>query len=363
MVSSRALMAVLNSSKKASLAATLFIKLALATCSAFGAHAPTCPSRLRILSIIFCGPNAQPTRTPVAAYALDKPSSGFTWTHPSDDESGLLFKGGFYHDAPSYHCAPVPVLEHNGRIYKAFEDCDPCEWGVGFQACVISAPVDADLLDAKNWTMTNKIPFDPSWIPSDWEGATIPGWREGNVVADPDGQLWDIMTFEAGTYIEEKSPRLKILDNGKTLAFDPENGFFDFPGSKAKFTIRRDPETGKYLSLVNNLASKELLIEMTESITSQKYRGKHPYRQRNVVSLTTSDDLWNWRIVKTVMQDDTGLTPDASILLTGFQYVDWQFDGDDLIYMVRTGYRGAGNFHDSNRMIFRVLKNFRDLLT
>ena len=295
-------------------------------------------------------------------YIRRSDDGGFTWTHPADEKSGMLFKGGVYHAPPNYHCAPVPVLEHNGRIYKAFEDCDPLEWGVGFQACVISAPVDADLLDAANWTMSNKIPFDPAWVPADWEDRAVPGWREGNVVADPDGQLWDILTFEAGALMAEKSPRIKILDEGKQITFDPATGFFDFPGSKAKFTIRRDPQSGTYFSLVNNLASPELLREMASSLGSQRYRGKHPFRQRNVVSLTASDDLWNWRVVATLMRDETGLTPDTSILLTGFQYVDWQFDGDDIIYMARTAYRGARNFHDSNQMIFRVLKNFRDLL-
>ena len=48
--------------------------------------------------------------------------------------------------------------------------------------------------------------------------------------------------------------------------------------------------------------------------------------------------------------------------MTGFQYVDWQFDGDDIIYLVRTAYRGAIRYHDSNRIIFRKLPNFRDLL-
>jgi hypothetical protein len=290
---------------------------------------------------------------------------GFTWTHPADPKSGLLFKGGFYHDPPSYHCAPVPVVIHNGRIYKAFEDCDPLEWGVGFQACVISAPANADLLDANNWTMSNKIPFNPDWIPMEWnkDNAKTPGWREGNVVVAPDGQLWNIMTFEAGSIYDEKSPRLQILDDGKTLTFDPETGYIDFPGSKAKFTIRRDPETGTYLSLVNNLTSVDILQEMASgNLGSQRYRGKHPFRQRNILSLIASDNLWNWRIVTTLMRDETGLTNDTSILLTGFQYVDWQFDGDDLIYVVRTGYRGARNFHDSNRIIFRILKNFRDLL-
>ena len=85
-------------------------------------------------------------------------------------------------------------------------------------------------------------------------------------------------------------------------------------------------------------------------------------RQRNVMSLTASDDLWNWRMVTTLMRDDTGLQAEDSIALTGFQYVDWQFDADDLIYVVRTAYRGARNFHDSNQIVFRRLKNFRDRL-
>ena len=250
-----------------------------------------------------------------------------------------------------------------GRLYRAFEDCDPPGWG-NFQAGVISAPLDADLLVAANWTMSNKLPFDPSWIPAEWrsQNATAPGWREGNVVVAPDGELWNILTFEAGAVIDEKSPRLQITEDGKTLSFDPDTGYIDFPGAKAKFTIRRDPHSGKYLSLVNNLADKDLLRQMAGDLASQRYRSRHPMRQRNVLSLTVSDDLWSWRIVKTLMRDDTGLVPEASIMFTGFQYVDWQFDGDDLIYVVRTAYRGARNFHDSNQIIFRVLEKFRDYL-
>ena len=257
----------------------------------------------------------------------------------------------------------MPVVEHEGRLCRAFEDCDPPGWG-NFQAGVISASVDADLLDAANWTMSNKLAFNPDWIPREWDKqkAKPGGWREGNVVVAPDGQLWNIMTFEAGAILDEKCPRLHISDSGKSLSFDPQTGYIDFPGAKAKFTIRRDPQTGKYLSLVNSLADKDLLRQMADDLSSQRYRSRHPMRQRNVLSLTVSDDLWNWRTIKTLIRDDTGLMPEASIMLTGFQYVDWQFDGDDLIYVVRTAYRGARNFHDSNQIIFRVLKNFRDLL-
>ena len=42
--------------------------------------------------------------------------------------------------------------------------------------------------------------------------------------------------------------------------------------------------------------------------------------------------------------------------------MDWRFDGDDLIYVVRTAHRSARNFHDSNRILFSREPAFRALL-
>ncbi len=81
-----------------------------------------------------------------------------------------------------------------------------------------------------------------------------------------------------------------------------------------------------------------------------------------MLSLYASRDLTGWRHVKTLLKDDSGLSYEDSIRLTGFQYVDWQFDGDDLIYLVRTAHRGAVRYHDSNRILYCVLKGFRGLL-
>jgi len=60
-----------------------------------------------------------------------------------------------------------------------------------------------------------------------------------------------------------------------------------------------------------------------------------------------------------LLYDDSGLKEEDSLRLTGFQYADWQFDGEDLIYLVRTAFRGSVRFHDSNRITFHTLKNFR----
>ena len=268
---------------------------------------------------------------------------GFTWTHPADASSGLLFRGGPFRQAPNYHCAPVPVLEHAGRLYKAFEDADPPVHGPSFHSCVVSAPADADLLDAANWTISNKIPFDPAWIPADWDVPQRPCWLEGNIVRAPNGELWNILRLNASPMVN-RAVIVRVEDDGGRITFDPGSGFIDFPGGGTKFTIRYDEPSGLYIALVNNVTNPAWL------------------RQRNILSLSVSPDLVYWRLVHTLMRDQSGLTPEDSARLTGFQYVDWQFDGADIIYLVRAAYRGAIRYHDSNRIIFRKLPDFRSLL-
>lgn len=263
---------------------------------------------------------------------------GCTWTHPRDARSGLLFRGGAYHDPPNYHGAPVPVLVKDGRVYRAFEDCTPCEWGRGFRAGVISAPIDADLLDAGNWTMSETLAFDPAWAPASWLN---PGWLEGNVLETPDGDLVNILRVNSEPDVN-RAAIITVHDDGRRLAFDPATGFIDFPGGMTKFTIRRDAVTGLYLTLSNPTTMPGVVY------------------QRNVLTLCTSANLRDWRVVRTVLEDDSPLSPAESLQLTGFQYADWHFDGDDLLALVRTAYDGAHNFHDANYITFHRISAFRD---
>ncbi len=51
---------------------------------------------------------------------------GKTWSQPTGKDHGLLLEG-------QYHCAPVPVVIHNGRIWRAVEDAaGGTKWGVRF---------------------------------------------------------------------------------------------------------------------------------------------------------------------------------------------------------------------------------------
>lgn len=277
-----------------------------------------------------------------SVYIRRSDDGGFTWTYPADEQCGILFQGSPYRQPPNYLTTPVPVLFHKGRIYKACEDfsTDAPTWAAKFQSCIISAPQDADLLNAANWTMSNKLGFDNRWLPPEWGELADPGWLEGNPVLTPDGELWNIIRFNARPLVD-KAAVIRIHDEGRQIVFDR---FIDFPGGATKFTIRYDATTGLYLSLVNNN-------------TDPAWPS-----QRNVLSLAVSENLLDWRVVKTLMTDDTGLSHEDSIRLTGFQYADWQFDGDDIIYMVRVAYRGAVRYHDANRMVYCVLRNYRQWL-
>jgi hypothetical protein len=245
---------------------------------------------------------------------------GKTWTDPKDENTGVLSVG-------RYHSAPVPVVEHDGRLWRAVETkvTKSRAWG-DFAACVVSAPANADLLKASNWTVSNSLPFTILPI-----GRT---WLEGNIVVTPEGGLANVLrTRSPGG---GKAARVAVAPDGRTISFDPDRGFIDFPGGSSKFTIRRDPEGKRYWSLVNYEES--------------------PQTYRNVLALTSSSDLKAWRIESIVLRH-----PDSK--QHAWQYLDWHFDGDDIIAVSRTAWDESRRAHDADYFTFHRIQNFRKAAT
>jgi hypothetical protein len=258
-------------------------------------------------------------------------NGGVTWTVPHDAKTGLLRDNG------QYHCAPMPAIEHDGRLWRAMERRDPpVGWGVSFCAGMLSVPVAADLLDAANWTFSNFLPGDVKWL-----GGSFGGWLEGNAVVTRNGRLVDMLRVDTRGY-PEKAARVQISADGRTASFDPQAGFVDFPGGAKKFTIRFDAPSDRYWTLAT-------------IVPPQFQRGK-PGGVRNTLALTCSKDLANWTVRRMLLQH-----PDTA--KHGFQYVDWLFDGDDLIAACRTAFDddqgGAHNFHDANYLTFHRIADFR----
>jgi hypothetical protein len=256
---------------------------------------------------------------------------GVTWTTPKDRATGILRDNG------EYHCAPMPVLEHAGRLWRAFEWRNPpAAWGINYRAGMMSVPVDADLLHADHWTSSNFLPSDRAW-----NGGDMGAWLEGNAVVAPDGQLVDVLRVQTRSP-DEKAAIVRISADGKVASFDPATGFVDFPGGAKKFAIRFDPQSKRYWSLA--------------SMVHPRHRANNPGGIRNTLALTCSEDLRHWTVRSIVLYH-----PD--VRTHGFQYVDWLFDGDDLIAVCRTAYDdgqgGAHNAHDANYLTFHRIASFR----
>src|SRR5690606_21606064 len=142
----------------------------------------------------------------------------------------------------------------------------------------------------------------------------------------------------------ERIALANISSDGAVATFDPNDGFIDMPGGAKKFSIRFDSLSNKYWTLASYVPNEYINIRPLDKI-------------RNTLALCSSTDLTLWNVDSVIIQ-----RPDID--LHGYQYVDWQFDGDDIIAVSRTahddGVGGAANYHDSNFMTFHRITGFRD---
>src|SRR5207253_8717674 len=115
----------------------------------------------------------------------------------------------------------------------------------------------------------------------------------------------------------------------------------------SKFTIRWDPQSRRYWSLANKIT---LPHDDRDDRVS-------PIAQRNVIMLISSADLRSWREHGVVLcwREGEELTRQDRF---AFQYLDWQFDGEDLIAASRTAWNGQ-SFHNANLLTFHRVKKFR----
>ena len=240
---------------------------------------------------------------------------GRTWTEPDTPRTGLLRNG-------RYHCAPCRVLLHNGRIWRSMEAFTGKTWG-NFGALVMSAPVDADLLNARSWTFSESLPKQGKLI-----------WLEGNLALDPEGKIVNILrTNNRGA---DKAAITFVQVDGRRLTYDHEHYFIDMPGGGVKFTIRYDKQTARYWSIVS--------------------KQENPKAYRNNLVLTSSADLRTWKM-------ESPLLHHADTKKHAWQYIDWQFESDDIIFVSRTAFDdrfgGARSAHDANYLTFHRIARFR----
>lgn len=259
---------------------------------------------------------------------------GQTWTEPADGATGLLTATG------QYHTAPVPVVEWQGRLWRAVEDAmGGTEWGRRYRPRWLSVAVEADLLQAANWTLSEPAVRDDRWL----DGA-FRAWLEGNAVVGRDQVLHNILRVDTPG-LPERAALLTADAQGRWQPFQPERDVLDFPGGAKKFTIRFDAGSDRYWTLA--------------TVVAPGYgAGVKPATVRNTLALLCSEDLRRWETRCVLLHH-----PDTA--KHGFQYPDWLVEGEDLVAVVRTAFDdeegGAHNNHDANYLTFHRFKQFRRL--
>lgn len=256
---------------------------------------------------------------------------GKTFSAPITLLCGSNGKNGF----PGVHKNPQPVVTYNGRLYNTLEWGT---WGLTSEkdyyhaVMVMSCDENADLMDPESWSFTPPVKYDPSW-----EGVAEDGIRgniEGTLVIAPDGKLYNYMRYQ--TQAEKKILVYRVPE-------DPDAPIeyshpVSFDGNLSKFMIKYDEVSGRYYSIISR-------------------RIDSPQTARNLLSLVCSANLSDWELVCDLIDrrnDDPRMV--------GFQYIDFEIEGDDIIYLSRTAMNQAKNYHDANYSTFHRIESFRSLL-
>ena len=245
----------------------------------------------------------------------------------------VLLRGSGRADAPGVHKNPQPPVIYKGRVWETLE------WGAwacgGHAAMVMSAPADSDLLKAESWSFSEPLPYDPSWKGTA-DGYSA-GCIEGTLTVTPDGRLVNVMRYDMTRAVPNYGRALVFSVDAERpeapLAFERA---MEFPANHSKFEIRFDEKSGCYFSVASRILSPENA------------------GSRNLLSLLVSRDLETWEVGCDLL-DFRDSDPER----TGFQYVDFFFEGDDLLFLCRTALNGAHNYHDANYSTFHRVKNFR----
>ncbi len=233
--------------------------------------------------------------------------------------------------------APCALAVYNGRIYRAYH------------GSVISAPIDADFLDGNAWTRSNS----PQKLISRETYEKVTGtltdakrtfwFEEGSVIEGKDGKLYVMYRIDA-TPTWGYAAIFSLTDDGTTVSLiESCNSLVPFPSNQSKFMIKRDKKTGLYLTLV--------------SLPTGSYT-----HQRNVLGLAVSDDLMHWRTASTLLVDRQMMNNQLSFWSHAFQYVDFDFNGDDIVLIVRESTGDTCSYHDGTCLTLYTIKDYEKLL-
>jgi len=260
---------------------------------------------------------------------------GVTWSMPT-----VLLRGSAVSATGGIHRSPNPILKYKGRIIADLQ-CGTWFKNI-FLNAILSAKEGSDLLDVNNWALSEWwdhrehqkiVPTSNGGITGDTKIAKDSiGGIEGNPVVTADGRVLVIHRYGDG------KPLVLEYDIDNPTAPIKDAWLVDMPIKDAKAPILYDEISRRHYMLCNYIP------DGAEKIG------------RNVCAIMSSEDLKEWKLLEIIL-DYRNEDPSKF----GVQYFDFDFDGDDIVFISRTACSGAANFHDGNHITFHRIKNFRSL--
>lgn len=229
---------------------------------------------------------------------------------------------------------PTATLIHNGRIYAGDR--------------MASAPVDANLLDPASWT----VPQNPlsiltqKWYLSTSGEKTVNDYTlmEGNALLGKDGAIYNLLRIQTNP-ANGWAALLKLSEDNRSFSIvESCNSLVAMPTTASKFTVRYDEATGLYITFTA-MPSMDLNTN-----------------QRNVICMTVSEDLIHWEFIDVILVDREMMNPRFSALAHGFNYVDWTWQGDDLLLVVREATGRTGCYHDGTYLTLYRVEDYAKLI-
>jgi hypothetical protein len=124
--------------------------------------------------------------------------------------------------------------------------------------------------------------------------------------------------------------------------------FVNIPGGgNSKFHILYDEKSKTYWLVTNQVTDS--MVDYSTLTPAQRHG-----HGRNRLVLYYSYNCFDWLFA--------GVVAVGKTTLQSRSYASMQFDGDDLLLMVRTGDENTRSAHDTNMITYHKVKNFRNLI-
>ena len=201
----------------------------------------------------------------------------------------------------------------------------------------------SDPMLTNSWSRPGGFPAaSNSWLPGTGFNTTDNFIGEGQISHSPAEGLVILPKVRLLSY----TALARVNPVSGRVSFDPDRDFVPLPGGEKKFGVRFDPVSGKYYMLSNPILPADTGSSIARDLI------------RNTAAVFSSTDLRNWKLEKIFLYT-------ANINYEGFQYFNFEFDGNDIVLASRTGFDVGGNRpprgHDSNLLTFHRIPNFRNL--